>query len=111
MAQNEATNSPFTTLVSGSFTSATTGTAFLVQKTDFVATLYGTWSGTVQLEVNRNNGNGWVAVSSDPTTTTGTPAAYTANVALAVFDPIIGAQYRWNCTIFTSGTVNYEIQG
>lgn len=111
MPQPEATNVPFTTLVSGSFTGTGTSANFLVQKTDFTVALYGTFNATVQLNVNRNNGAGFVAVSSDPTSATGTPAAYTGPVVFAVFEPIIGSLYQWQCTAFTSGPVNFEIQG
>lgn len=99
-------------LVNGTLTGTGAGNVFQVGRTDFVAGLGGVFVATVQLERNRGNGLGWVVVAADPTNQVGTGGAiYTAPVELDVFEPLIGTQYRWNCTAFTSGSIGYEIQG
>lgn len=106
---------PFTLLASGSLTSAIPSTVlFTVQHNDFIFGIGGTFVATVQIERNRANVGGtlgWIAVSADPTQQGGGYAIYTAPVEVDVFEPIIGTQYRLNCTAFTSGTINFEIWG
>lgn len=73
---------------------------------DFNLALWGTFAGTIQLEKSFNGGTTWLPINED---NTGTPAAYTGPVCLSGFEPEYGVLYRWNCTAYTSGTVNYRI--
>lgn len=102
-------------LVSGSFTatgqsSAALDSAGASRQPDFTGyfnmQLSGTWVGQVQLENSFDGGVNWNVVSLDAT---GAKAVYTGNVNTSVFEPEIGVLYRWNCTNYTSGTINYRI--
>lgn len=73
---------------------------------DFNFALWGTFSATIQLEKSFDGGSTWLVCCED---TYGTAAAYTAPVNLSGYEPEYGVLYRWNCTAYTSGTVNYRI--
>lgn len=73
---------------------------------DFNFALWGTFVGTARLEKSFDGGATWLPCCED---NTGTAAAYTAPVNLSGFEPEYGVLYRWNCTDYTSGTVNYRI--
>lgn len=77
-----------------------------VFKDVFNAALWGTFAATVQLEKSFDGGDNWVVVSKDAS---GNPASYTAPAALGVYEPEHNVLYRWNCTQYTSGTINYRI--
>lgn len=66
----------------------------------------GTFSATVGIERSLDNGTTWVTVATDGT---GTLASYTAPVSLTGFEPEDGVLYRFNCTTYTSGTINYRL--
>lgn len=72
----------------------------------FNLSLWGTFSGTVQVERSFDRGASWLACSRDGA---GTPAAYSAPVSLVMEEPEAGVLYRLNCTALTSGTVNYRL--
>lgn len=77
-----------------------------VFKDVFNAALWGVFSATVQLEKSFDGGTNWVVVSKDAS---GGAASYSDVVALGVYEPEHNVLYRWNCTAYTSGTVNYRI--
>ena len=66
--------------------------------------------GTVQLEKSFDGGSTWHVLSSD---STGTDAAYTTASDVAfngtINEPEYGVKYRFNCTAYTSGTINVRI--
>lgn len=70
------------------------------------AGLAGTFSGTVQIERSMDNGTTWVVVATDGT---GTLAVYTTPVSVAGLEPEPGVLYRFDCTTYTSGTINYRL--
>lgn len=65
-----------------------------------------TFSGTVNVERSMDNGTTWVPVSTDGT---GTQAIYTTPVSVSGMEPENGVLYRFNCTTYTSGTINYRL--
>lgn len=71
----------------------------------FNISLWGTFSGTVALE-RALDGTNFVAVATDGT---GTPANYTAPVSVTGVEVESAVLYRFNCTGFTSGTINYRL--
>lgn len=93
-------------LQSGLPTNNPTGTVPPVFKDIFNVALWGTFVATIQLEKSFDGGATWSVVSRD---STGTAAAYTAPMTAGVYEPEHNVIYRWNCTAFTSGTVNYRI--
>lgn len=72
----------------------------------FNASLWGTFIATVVLEKSFDGGANWVPVSED---SGGTANSFTAPCAVVVYEPETNILYRWNCTAFTSGTINYRI--
>ena len=66
----------------------------------------GSFSGTVQLERSLDNGTTWVVVATDGT---GTQAIYTTSISVAGMEPEQGALYRFDCTGYVSGTINYRL--
>lgn len=73
---------------------------------DFNFAIWGTFSGTAQLEKSFNGGTTWLPCCKD---NDGTAASYTSAINLSAFEPEYGVLYRWNCTAYTSGTINYRI--
>lgn len=66
----------------------------------------GSFSGTVQIERSMDAGTTWVVVATDGT---GTQAIYTTPVSLAGMEAENGVLYRFDCTAYTSGTINYRL--
>jgi len=73
---------------------------------NFNVTLGGTWAGSVQVERSFDDGATWTVVAVDGA---GNPAIYTSPISLVGQEIEVGADYRLNCTVFTSGTVRYRI--
>lgn len=71
----------------------------------FNIALWGVFSGTVNLE-RALDGTNFVAVATDGT---GTAASYTAPVSVTGVEVESAVLYRFNCTAFTSGTINYRL--
>jgi hypothetical protein len=96
-------------LISGSFTGTgqSAGGPMTDQNTrTFNAALWGTFVGTAQLERSFDGGTTWIVCGKD---SSGTPAAYTGVVSLTLTEPERNVQYRWNCTNYVSGTINYRL--
>lgn len=68
--------------------------------------IYGTFSGSVQLERSWDTGVTWVPVSASQL---GTTAAYTYPISLSFQEIEPGMLYRLNCTSFSSGPIQYRI--
>jgi hypothetical protein len=71
----------------------------------FNASVQGTFVGTVVLQ-RSYDGSTWETVSKDAS---GSDASFTAPCSLVVEESETGVQYRWNCTAYTSGTINTRI--
>lgn len=88
---------PTVNKISGTFTE--TGTSAKIPcLRKFNVSLYGTWSGTVSLERSFDAGATWE-----------TRATYTTNTSTILEEVEVNVFYRFNCTTYTSGTVNYRI--
>lgn len=72
----------------------------------FNVALWGTFAATMVLERSFDGGTTFMAVSSD---TVGTANTYTAPMSMTVTEVEQGVLYRWRCSAYTSGTVNYRI--
>ncbi len=87
------------TPVTGSF-GATGTTAPFVTREGFNISLSGFGDATVELQRSFNAGISWLTVES-----------YTADMEKRVDDPESGVWYRFECTIYSSGTITYRISG
>lgn len=91
---------------------ASTGTsAATVFYSAFNLAMWGTFSGTVQVEKSYDGGTTWITVARD---VAGTPASYvlaftaaSINLTLCEVEPSVC--WRLRCTAFTSGTLNYRL--
>lgn len=91
----------------GSFSGTGNGNGCTPTTGNFNVAISGTFVGTVQLQKNFDNGTwGWTPVSQNAT---GAAASYTAPVAMQMTEFEQGVSYRWVCTAYTSGTINYRI--
>ena len=91
------------------FTFAPTGNA-VIGGTDNAALFTGagiTWSGTVQFERSFDGGNTFIVANIG----TGTLAQFTAGtpVSTILSEPESGVLYRFNCTAYNSGVINYRL--
>lgn len=100
-------------VVSGSFVATGQSHSFLVDG-PFNACLYGSsgpngsWTATIRLERSFDGGTTWIVCGIGGS---GTQAVYSTpnqDVSLVVAEPERGVLYRWNCTAYTSGTINYR---
>lgn len=97
----------------GTFAATGNGTAFTPENSQdrrtvaaFNIALYGTFVGTVLLEKSFDAGVNWIPVYRPATATA---VSYTAPGAEVLAEPEDGVQYRWRCSAYTSGTVNYRL--
>lgn len=97
-------------LVTGALTATGSSASFVSDDINrsggFNAALWGVFVGTMQLERSFDGGTTWLPCSLD---TSGTVASYTAPVSLTCNEPERNVLYRWRCTAFTSGTINYRL--
>ena len=100
----------------GSFTATGTSKWFGCQG-PFNALLWGNggpngnWSGTVRLEWTFDGGTTWLVCGIGGS---GQQAVYTSagtgsDVSLAIDQVEAGVAFRWNCTVYNSGTINYRL--
>lgn len=102
-------------VVSGAF-AATGQSATMVFWGPFNVILYGNagpngaWAGTVRLERTFDGGTTWVVCGIGGA---GSQAAWSTgtDVSVVVGEPEKGVGYRLNCTVFTSGPINYRMSG
>ena len=71
----------------------------------FNASIQGTFVATVALQRSYDNST-WETVSKDAS---GSDASFTAPCSFQVEEVERGVFYRWNCTAYTSGTINTRI--
>lgn len=83
--------------VTGSFTSVSASNAFIT-RAGFNLSLSGFGSATVVLQRSFDKGNSWKNVES-----------FSSDVERRVDDPEGGVWYRLNCTVYTSGTIEYRM--
>jgi hypothetical protein len=91
-------------LRAGTFTGVA-NSAGVVLHGNYNFTLSGSWVGTVALERSYDDGVTWV-VTSKPDLT---PASFTANIDGVGLEPEAGVLYRWRCSAYTSGTIEYRL--
>lgn len=108
------------TVVSGTFTgtgqsgNATSGVQTTggtqpkppVFQADFNIALWGTFVATIQLEKSYDGGTTWLPIAKN---VNGDLMSYTIPINMCMWEPEHNILYRWNCTAYTSGTVNYRI--
>lgn len=91
-----------------SFTDTGAGTAVEVWG-EFNISLSGDGVGTYKLEKSYD-GSAWIDVSKN---VDGDPLSFAKEtgdeISLACYEPERGVQYRWNCTVDTSGTTTARI--
>jgi hypothetical protein len=92
-------------ILAGTFAAVGASASIQMEK-DFNIFLWGTFSGGAQLERSFDSGVTWVPCNVNAV---GGGAAYTAPMSGTVSEPEGGLLYRWNCTAFTSGSINYRI--
>jgi hypothetical protein len=71
----------------------------------FNVSVWGTFVGTVQLERTFDSGTNWLPITSGGSAS----FKYTAPASEQQTEPEQTAQYRLNCTAYTSGTINYRL--
>lgn len=71
---------------------------------NFNFSLAGTFVGTVRLEKSYDQGTTWA-----PVTANAVDVEFTEPCEELFTEPEIGVVYSWNCTAFTSGTINARI--
>ncbi len=112
--------STLNTPVSGTLTSAVPGSVFIPRVSDratnvgkFNVTVSGVFVATVRLERSPDGGVTWVPITVQTSVggATAVTQLYTwsAPGVDAVEENVPGAQYRLNCTSYTSGTISYYI--
>jgi hypothetical protein len=98
-------------LVTGSLTATGSSAAFVMDANKnwgaaLNAVLWGTFVGTMQLQRSFDGGTTWVPACTDQV---GTAANYTAPAAVVFQECERTVLWRWTCTAFTSGTINYRL--
>src|SRR4051812_43151689 len=89
----------------GSFTATGTGTSVpVVRRGDFNISLQGTFTATVALQ-RSFDGTTWETL----TYIDGSAISWTAPMSSLFSEPEQGSLYRFNCTSYTSGTVNWRV--
>lgn len=71
----------------------------------FNAAVWGTFVGTVTIDRSFDGGATWINLSRD---TSGTNNGFSAPFTLVFEEPEAGILYRFNCTAYTSGTINWR---
>lgn len=94
-------------IVASAFTASgigSTSNAFFVGGVNAVVS--GTFAGTVRIERSFDGGSAWLPVTS---AIDGTVLAITTPTAIVLDEPESAVLYRWNCTAYTSGTINCRL--
>jgi hypothetical protein len=89
--------------VSGTLTSTGAGDRTGVSGA-FNASLTGTFAATLRLERSFDGG-----ATYEPLTALGTAITFTGPCSETFEEPEADVRYRWNCTSYTSGTIQYRI--
>lgn len=85
--------------LTGAFAGTGVSLAFLASLPEYNLSLYG-GSGTVALERSFDSGSTWATVET-----------FAADAERIVDNVEVDTLYRFNCTAFTSGPINYRIGG
>jgi hypothetical protein len=93
------------TAATGTFTATGGGQAIPVRQDDLNLSLWGTFSASITLERSFDNGTTWLPC----TYIDGSPLVWTGPMSTGFAESESGTQYRFNCTSYSSGTVNYRI--
>lgn len=97
-------------LATGSMTStgrsSDTGIAVVAKRGALNVTIWGTFSGTVQIERSFDGGSTWFVLDKD---TSGTDLTFTAPQSVVIDEPENGVLYAVNCTNYVSGTINFRL--
>jgi len=72
----------------------------------FNLSIWGTFTGTIELERSFDDGSTWLKCSRD---SAGTAASFTAAASVVVEEPEAGVLYRLNATALSVGTANYRM--
>jgi hypothetical protein len=89
----------------GTFTAVGAGVAVpVVRRGNFNISLWGTFAATVTLE-RTFDGTTWLPL----TDVEGSAVSWTVPISTPLSEPELGVQYRFNCTTYASGTVNWRI--
>lgn len=96
-------------VLSGTFTGTGQSASFMpgprgFSGPTFNAALWGTFVGTIVLQ-RSFDGSTWVTCSKPDLS----DASFTSAVTFVVNETEQGVIYRWSCTAYTSGTVNYRL--
>ena len=95
-------------VISGTF--GATGQSASIPVFGFASVFIEGGTGTVEVERSTDGGANFHAVSQDEI---GTPAAYATTTDVGfngrIFEPESQVLYRFNCTSYTSGTINYRL--
>lgn len=91
--------------VTGNFTGTGNGSSAMFYGA-FNASLWGTFVGTVILERSFDGGTTFLPCAID---TAGDPNAYSAPMSVVINEPEPGVFYRFRCSAYTSGTINYRL--
>jgi hypothetical protein len=97
---------PTPVLLTGALAAVAASGSIEVNPGDFNVAVWGTFTGTVQVERSFDNGTTWIALARDGT---GAVASFTAPATLVGTEPERGCLYRFSCTAFTSGSINYRL--
>lgn len=89
------------------FTATGAGQPYIPSTPSFNVQITGTFVGTVQLERALPNADRTLGAFVPVTIDGGAGiAAFSVPASFSVWEPEAGAQYRLNCTAFTSGTIS-----
>ena len=92
--------------VTGTFSATGQSASFApVGGRGFNASLWGTFSATVQIERSFDGGTTWLPLTADAIAI----EKFTAPCSESLQEDEAGVLYRFNCTAYTSGTVNYRL--
>lgn len=72
----------------------------------FNVSLWGTFVATIKVQRSFDGGTTWITTSLD---STGTPASFTSEVTVTGNEIEAEVLYRFSCTAYSSGTVNYRL--
>jgi hypothetical protein len=91
-------------VVSGTFTATGASQAYCFFG-PFNISVWGTFSGTVLVQRSFDGGTTWLTRLDTPVGS----GSFTAPATFALSEPEQGVSYQLECSVFTSGTVNYRM--
>jgi hypothetical protein len=91
---------------SGTFVGTANGNVASPDAGQINGALWGTFTATIVLEVSFDGGATWVQAQYPDTPTA---VSFTAPGMFTINFNEVGIKWRWRCSAYTSGTVNYRI--